>query len=92
MVEQALWHSEQLLIDGELVDAEGGRTYETRNPATGEVLGTAADATRGDTERAIAAARRAFDETDWSTDAAFRAQCLRQLHEKLLDIKKICAR
>ncbi|HVV37282.1 MAG TPA: aldehyde dehydrogenase family protein, partial [Acidimicrobiales bacterium] len=79
-----MWHSEQLLIDGELVDAEGGRTYETRNPATGEVLGTAADATRGDADRAIAAARRAFDETDWATNTAFRAQCLRQLHERLL--------
>ena len=80
-----MWHSEQLLIDGELVDAEGGRTYETLNPATGEVLGTAADATQGDTDRAIAAARRAFDETDWATNPAFRATCLRQLHTKLIE-------
>ena len=33
--------------------------------------------------RAIAAARRAFDETDWSTNRAFRSQCLRQLHAAL---------
>ncbi|MEY2396935.1 MAG: aldehyde dehydrogenase [Actinomycetota bacterium] len=80
-----MWHSEQLLIDGQLVEAEGGRTYETRNPATGAVLGTAADATAGDTNRAIAAARRAFDTTDWATNKEFRARCLRQLHEKLIE-------
>ena len=35
--------------------------------------------------RAIAAARRAFDTTDWSRDHAFRVRCLRQLHQALLD-------
>jgi aldehyde dehydrogenase (NAD+) len=35
-------------------------------------------------DRAIAAARRAFDETDWATNHVFRARCLRQLHEALL--------
>ena len=87
-----MWHSEQLLIDGELVDAEGGRTYETLNPATGEVLGTAAHATQGDTDRAIAAARRAFDETDWATNPTFRATCLRQLHTKMLEHQEEFAR
>ena len=73
-----MWHEERLLVDGELVAAEGGRTFPTINPATEEVLGTAADATVGDAERAIAAARRAFDTTDWSRDRDFRVQCLRQ--------------
>src|SRR3954454_12851399 len=77
-------HEERLLIDGELVDAEGGRTFETVNPATGEVLGTASDASLADAQRAIAAARRAFDTTTWATDHAFRASCLRQLHEALV--------
>ena len=40
------WHEERLLIDGELVPAAGGATYETINPATEAVLGVAADATR----------------------------------------------
>ena len=40
----AFWHEENLLIAGELVPAEGGRTFETLNPATGQVLGVAADA------------------------------------------------
>ena len=79
-----MWHEERLLIDGQLVPAEGNRTFETINPATGEVLGSAADASVGDAKRAIEAARRAFDTTSWSSDHAFRAQCLRQLHEALV--------
>ena len=43
-------------------------TFPTVNPATEEVLGVAADATADDMGRAIEAARRAFDETDWSTN------------------------
>ena len=77
-----LWHEERLYIDGELVDAEGGATYENINPATEEVLGVAADASVGDIDRAIAAARRAFDETGWATDVELRARCLRQLHRR----------
>ncbi len=79
------WHEERLFIDGELVDAEGGATYENVNPANEEVLGVAADASVGDIDRAIAAARRAFDETDWSTNVDLRARCLRQLHTALRD-------
>jgi aldehyde dehydrogenase (NAD+) len=80
-----LWHEDRLLIDGELVAAENGATYENVSPSTEEVLGTAADASLGDTRRAIAAARRAFDTTDWSRDVALRRRCLAQLHQALLD-------
>ena len=74
-----MWHEERLLIDGELGPAEAGRAYETVNPATGEVLGTAADATVGDAERAVAVARRTFDTTSWATDRDFRpCRVLRQ--------------
>jgi aldehyde dehydrogenase (NAD+) len=79
------WPEERLLIDGDLVTADGGSTYETVNPATEEVLGVAADATVDDARRAIAAARRAFDTTGWSRDHALRVRCLRQLHRALLD-------
>ena len=79
-----MWHEERLLIAGELVEAEGGRTFETVNPSTGEVLGTAADASVGDTKRAIERARQAFDTTTWATDHPFRMHCLVQLHEALL--------
>ena len=60
-----IWHEDRLLVDGELVAAEGGATYETIAPATEEVLGTAADASVADAQRAVAAARRAFDTTSW---------------------------
>jgi aldehyde dehydrogenase (NAD+) len=72
-----------MLIDGKLVEAAGGRTYPNLNPATEEELGQVADATAADMQSAIAAARRAFDETDWSTNLPLRARCLRQLQEAL---------
>jgi aldehyde dehydrogenase (NAD+) len=78
----------RLLIDGKLVDATGGRSYPNLNPATEEVIGQVADATREDMDRAIGAARRAFDTTDWSTDLAKRAKCLRQLHAALVKHKE----
>jgi aldehyde dehydrogenase (NAD+) len=80
-----MWHEDRLLIDGTLTAAEGGATYETVSPSSEEVLGTAADATVGDLDRAVAAARRAFDTTDWSRNVELRQQCLRQLHQALLD-------
>jgi phenylacetaldehyde dehydrogenase len=51
----------KLLIDGEWVPAASGRTFETLNPATEERLGEAAHGEKEDVERAIRAARRAFD-------------------------------
>ena len=38
-----------------------------------------------DAEAAIAAARRAFDSTDWSTNTELRVRCLDQLHQALVD-------
>lgn len=78
-----MWHEEQVLIDGELRGASGGGVFETVNPATEEVLGVAANATEADAMAAVAAARRAFDTTDWASDPEFRARCLRQLHAAL---------
>jgi len=69
----------RMLIDGKLVDADSGATFENVNPATEEVLGTVADASAAEMHRAIGGARRAFDETDWSTNRAFRKRCLEQL-------------
>jgi aldehyde dehydrogenase (NAD+) len=77
------WSEERLLIDGKLVPAANGGTFETVNPATEEVLGVAADASVGDARRAIASARRAFDTTEWSRDPALRVRGLRQLHQAL---------
>ena len=76
--------SSDLFIDGQLTAGGGGR-FPTLNPATEEVLGTAANADSADMDRAIEAARRAFDTTDWSTDTALRVRCIRQLQEAMRD-------
>jgi aldehyde dehydrogenase (NAD+) len=74
---------ERLLIDGELVPASGRATFENVDPTTEEVIGVCADGTAADMDRAIGAARRAFDTTAWSTDPDLRSRCLRQLHDGL---------
>jgi aldehyde dehydrogenase (NAD+) len=71
-----------LYIDGTLTPGGGGR-FATVNPATEEVLGTAANADERDMDRAIAAARRAFDASDWSTNTELRVRCIRQLREAM---------
>jgi aldehyde dehydrogenase (NAD+) len=76
----------RMLIDGKLVTAD--RTYPSVNPATGQVIDQAPDASPADAQAAIAAARRAFDTTTWATDAAFRARCLDQLHRALTEHKE----
>lgn len=48
----------QMLIDGEWVDAAGGATRESTNPANGNVLGTYPLATKEDVDRALAAAQK----------------------------------
>ena len=75
----------QLLVDGKLRDAAGGRSFDIVNPATAEVIGAAPAASAADVDAAITAARRAFDETSWATDVEFRVRCLRQLHKALVD-------
>jgi aldehyde dehydrogenase (NAD+) len=73
----------RMLIDGKLVDADSGATFPNVNPATEETIGQVADASAEEMRRAIAAARRAFDESDWSTNRALRKRCLEQLQEAL---------
>jgi len=71
-----------LFIDGKFSEGAAG-TFPTANPATEEVLGVAADADAQDMGRAIEAARRAFDDTDWSRDVDLRVRCVRQLREAM---------
>lgn len=74
---------ERMLIDGELQTTGSGSTFDVIHPASEQVVGQATDGTVDDMSRAVAAARRAFDETDWSRDLEFRYHCLTQLHEAL---------
>jgi acyl-CoA reductase-like NAD-dependent aldehyde dehydrogenase len=75
----------RMLIDGKLVAAEHGQSFPSLNPANSNVVGYAPDGTVADAQAAIAAARRAFDTTGWSTDVDFRIRCLGQLHKALVD-------
>src|SRR5258706_8536420 len=52
----------KLLINGKWTDAASGKTFNTPDPATGETLATVAEGDREDINRAVAAARRAFDD------------------------------
>ncbi|MDE2573096.1 MAG: aldehyde dehydrogenase, partial [bacterium] len=74
----------QLLIGGKWVDAQNGATYVDRNPATGQPLAEVAAASRADVERAVAAARTAFDEGAWPrTPAVKRARTITKMVQLL---------
>jgi aldehyde dehydrogenase (NAD+) len=79
----------RMLIDGKLVEAKSGQVFDNINPATEEVLGQVADAGHDDMEEAIAAARRAFDETDWSINKEFRKRCILQLQAALEEEREL---
>uniref|UniRef100_A0A8C4ZGG9 10-formyltetrahydrofolate dehydrogenase n=1 Tax=Gadus morhua TaxID=8049 RepID=A0A8C4ZGG9_GADMO len=55
----------QLFINGEFVDAEGGKTYKTINPTDGTAICEVSLAQVGDVDRAVAAAKEAFEEGEW---------------------------
>lgn len=60
---------DRLFIDGVFVPASDGRTFETRNPATGAVLANVSRGTGIDIDRAVTAARESFERGDWSRRA-----------------------
>ena len=74
----------------QLIDSKARRGVLRRDvpdPQPGERPGDQRrpDGTADDVDAAIAAARRAFDESSWSTDRDLRVRCLRQLHAALLE-------
>lgn len=74
----------QMLIDGEWVSASDGGTFDSRNPATGQVWARMPEATADDVDRAVQAAHRAFG--PWSAmTATARAKCLRRLGDLLAE-------
>jgi phenylacetaldehyde dehydrogenase len=74
----------RLLIDGKLVDAASGKTFAVYNPATGTILAQVAEAEAEDVDRAVKAARRAFDEGPWSkTSPSDRGKLLWKLADLL---------
>ena len=65
-VEEFLGVPRQLFINGQWADSASGKTFETPNPATGETLARIAEGEAEDIDRAVKAARRAFDDGPWS--------------------------
>ena len=65
----------KMLVDGKWVDSASGKKFETLNPATGELLASVAEGDAEDINRAVAAARRAF-EGPWSKAKPFERQNL----------------
>jgi len=72
-----------LYIDGQMRPASNNQYFDNIGPWTGTVVGRAADATAADVQQAIAAARRAFDDTDWPNQHQYRLE-LMQKYVKLL--------
>ena len=60
----------QLMIGGRWVDAADGKTFDTYNPYTGDVIAQVAEASAADVDRACRAARRAFESSTWRKMAA----------------------
>ncbi|KAJ1388256.1 Aldehyde/histidinol dehydrogenase, partial [Sesbania bispinosa] len=64
----------QLLIDGKFVDVASGKTFPTLDPRTGEVIAHVAEGHAEDVDRAVAAARKAFDQGPWPKMPAYERQ------------------
>lgn len=70
----------KLLIDGKWVDSVSGKTFETLNPATEEVLCRVAEGGKEDVDRAVIAARKAFETGPWrKMSTAERARIMLRL-------------
>ena len=66
VVEEFTAAPRKLFIDGQWTDAASGKTFETPNPATEETLANVAEGDAEDINRAVSAARKAFESGPWS--------------------------
>lgn len=81
--------TKRLYINGKWVDSVTGRTFDSLNPATGEVLAVLSDAHAGDVNAAVEAARKAFDEGPWSKmSAAERSRLIYKLADLMEENKE----
>ena len=75
-----------LYIDGKFSPSESGETFESHDPSTGEVVARIAKGSGADMDRAIAAARKAFDEGPWpGMDPKARAKIMLDVWQRLAD-------
>jgi phenylacetaldehyde dehydrogenase len=74
----------QLFIDGNFTGAVSGKTFPVYDPSTGEVMAQVAEGDRADIDRAVRAARKAFDGGPWRTmSPSARGRLLYKLADKL---------
>src|SRR5687767_12163225 len=60
----------KMLIDGKWVDSASGKTFETINPSTGDVIAKVAEGDKADVDKAVKAARKAFEQGPWKKMSA----------------------
>ncbi|KAB7708249.1 aldehyde dehydrogenase family protein [Bacillus aerolatus] len=88
-VQKFLKGKKQLFINGEWVNSASGKTFETFNPATGDVLAVVSEAQEEDINKAVQAARKAFDEGPWSKmSASERSRLIYLLADKMEEHKQ----
>ncbi|MFD1705302.1 aldehyde dehydrogenase family protein [Siminovitchia sediminis] len=88
-VQKFLQGTKHLYINGEFVKSADGKTFDTPNPATGETLATLYEAGAEDIDRAVKAARKAFDEGKWSKmSAAQRGRLMYKLADLIEENKE----
>ena len=87
---KALARKPQLFIDGAWVDSTGGKTLAVIDPSTGREVGRFVDATDADVDRAVAAARTAFDDGRWTGLPPIVRE--RMIHEARRSARAACRR
>lgn len=88
-VAEFLKGTKKLFINGQWVEALSGRTFETFNPATGEVLAVVHEAAEQDIDRSVRAARTAFEQGPWSKmSASERSRLIYLLADKMEEHKE----
>src|SRR4051794_28395495 len=85
-VREFLARPHRMLINGEWVEAASGQTFETHDPATGDPIGDVPFGEVEDIDRAVAAARAAFDDGPWQKITPMeRGRLITRLGDLILD-------
>ncbi|MCY9140189.1 aldehyde dehydrogenase family protein [Peribacillus frigoritolerans] len=91
-VQEFLKGTKKLLINGELVDAASGKTFETLDPSNGKVLAVVSEAGPEDVDKAVKAARTAFDKGPWKKmSASERSRLIYKLADLMEEHKEALA-
>ncbi|MFJ7309397.1 aldehyde dehydrogenase family protein [Peribacillus frigoritolerans] len=91
-VQEFLKGTKKLLINGDLVEAASGKTFETLDPSNGKVLAVVSEAGPEDVDKAVKAARLAFDKGPWKKmSASERSRLIYKLADLMEEHKEALA-